>query len=112
MFPEKGISTHPGEVLSEDFLKPTDTSQAAFARHIGVEPAVISEIVHGRRGVSPEMAMRFSAAFGTSAEFWCNLQTMHDFTSMRERLRKAKKLPAIRVLDVFAKRETVEVGKN
>jgi len=112
MFPEKGVSTHPGEILSEDFLKPTNTSQAAFARHIGVEPAVISEIVHGKRGVSPEMAMKFSAAFGTSAEFWCNLQTMYDFTSMRERLRKTKKLPVIQILDVFAKQESAAVEWN
>lgn len=100
MIPQNRVSSHPGEVLLEDFLKPAGITQAAFARHIGVEPGVISEIVNGRRGVSPEMALKFSAAFGDDAQTWCNLQSMYDLTLARSRATK-KQSTAITRLPQF-----------
>lgn len=102
MLPKNRISTHPGEILLEDFLKPAGVSQAAFARHIGVEPGVISEIVNGRRGVSPEMAIKFAAALGDEAQTWCNLQSMHDLTLAQDKLKKSPKQARIKLLRQFS----------
>ena len=81
MIPENRIPTHPGEILSEEFLKPSGTTQAAFARHVGVSAQSISEIVLGRQSVSAEMAWLFAQALGTSPEFWLNLQTSFDLAT-------------------------------
>ncbi len=78
MFPENRIPTHPGEILEEEFLHPLDITTAAFARHIGVPVQRIYEIVHGQRGVTPETAWLFAQAFGTTPEFWLNLQSAYD----------------------------------
>ncbi len=85
MIPNNRVSTHPGEVLNEEFLIPLGVSQAALARHIGVHPRKISEVIHGKRAVTSEMAWLLSQAFGTSAEFWMNLQTLHDLSAARPR---------------------------
>ena len=61
---------HPGEVLREDFLKPLDLSQYALAKAIGVPQICISEIVNGKRAITPDTALRLACYFGTSAEFW------------------------------------------
>ncbi|MCB9079071.1 MAG: HigA family addiction module antidote protein [Anaerolineaceae bacterium] len=66
MIPENRIPTHPGEVLLEEFLKPYGLTQVAFAKHIDVPVQRISEILHGKRGVTPEMAWLFAQAFGTT----------------------------------------------
>jgi addiction module HigA family antidote len=81
MYPTHRISTHPGEILLEDFLKPLNVSQKDFARHIGVSVQRINEIVRGKRGVTPETAILFGKALQTSAEVWMNLQMMYDLTS-------------------------------
>jgi antitoxin HigA-1 len=83
MLPENRIPTHPGEVLVEELLRPMGVSQVAFARHIGVPPQRINEIVHGKRGVTPDTAWRFAQAFGTTPEFWMNLQSLHDLARSR-----------------------------
>src|SRR5438552_6409466 len=83
MLPKHRISTHPGEILSEEFLKPMGTTQSDFAAHIGVPFQRINEIVNGKRGITPETAWLFAAAFGTTAEFWTNLQSAHDLTKHR-----------------------------
>ena len=64
----------PGEMLLKEFLKPLGVTQSAFAARIGVTFARVNEIVHGKRRITPETAMRFSRVFGTSAELWLNLQ--------------------------------------
>ena len=69
---------HPGEILLEEFLRPLGISQYRLARAIGVPPRRINEIVHGKRAISPDTALRLSRALGTSDRFWMNLQTRYD----------------------------------
>jgi addiction module HigA family antidote len=83
MLPENRIPTHPGEILMEEFLRPLRLTQVAFARHVGVPIQRINEIVRGKRGITPETAWLFAKAFGTSPEFWVNLQTNHDLAKNR-----------------------------
>lgn len=71
-------NVHPGEVLDQEFLQPLALSQNALARAIGVPPRRINEIVLGKRGVTADTALRLARAFGTSAEFWMNLQASFD----------------------------------
>jgi len=94
MLPENRIPTHPGEILLEEFLNPLGMSQVAFAKHIGVPTQRINEIVRGKRGVTPDTAWLFSQAFGTTPEFWLNLQAAYDLARSRptrsvERIRAA-----------------------
>jgi antitoxin HigA-1 len=69
---------HPGEVLLEEFLRPLAISQYRLAKVIDVPPRRINEIVHGKRAISPDTALRLSRALGTSDRFWINLQTHYD----------------------------------
>ncbi len=85
MIPEHRISTHPGEVLEEEFLRPLGVSQVAFARHIGVPLQRINEPVRGKRGVTPQTAWFLARALNTTPEFWLNLQTAHDLAKSRPR---------------------------
>jgi len=80
MLPKYRISTHPGEVLLEEFLKPFAISQSELARRLGVKPGVINEICKQRRAVSPRMALLLAKAFKVSPEFWNGLQADHDLT--------------------------------
>lgn len=77
---------HPGEVLLEEFLAPMDISQNRLAREIGVPPRRINEIVHGKRGVTADTALRLARYFGTSEGFWMGLQADYDLEEARERL--------------------------
>lgn len=77
---------HPGEILSEDFLKPMGISQYALAKAIGVPPRRINEIVHGKRGITVDTALRLAAFFGTDAQSWINLQSHYDTEQARESL--------------------------
>ncbi len=83
MLPENRIPTHPGEILFEEFLNPLGMSQVAFAKHIGVPVQRINEIVRGKRGVTPDTAWLFAQAFGTTPEFWLNLQSAYDLARCR-----------------------------
>ncbi|MBQ7606532.1 MAG: HigA family addiction module antidote protein [Desulfovibrionaceae bacterium] len=74
------VRTHPGEVLKEDFLVPMGISKGKLAEAIGVPVSVITDLVEQRLGIDAEMATRFSRYFGTSAEFWCNLQAAYDLS--------------------------------
>jgi addiction module HigA family antidote len=85
MLPENRIPTHPGEVLSEEFLKPLGVTQVALAKHLGVPVQRINELVRGKRGVTPETAWLLAGAFGTTPDFWVNLQTAHDLAVTRPR---------------------------
>ncbi|MHA6693455.1 HigA family addiction module antitoxin [Homoserinimonas sp. A520] len=69
---------HPGEILLEEFLNPLGISQYRLARAVDVPPRRINEIVHGKRGISPDTALRLARALGTSDRFWANLQTRYD----------------------------------
>ena len=103
-------TVHPGEILSEDFLKPEGISQASFTRHIGVDPVVISEIVNGRRGLSPEMCVKFGAAFGDGADIWWSLQCAWDYSAALKRLRRGGRLPKIKTLPPYA--EALSAGQK
>ena len=85
MIPENRVPTHPGEVLLEEFLKPLGVSQVAFSAHIGVPIQRVNELVHARRGVTPETAWLLAKALGTTPEFWMNLQSIHDLAASRPR---------------------------
>ena len=76
---------HPGEILDEEFLKPIGISQYRVATDTGVPPRRINEIVHCKRGISADTALRLSLYFGTSAEFWMNLQSKYDLEVERDR---------------------------
>src|SRR5581483_6254686 len=78
---------HPGEVLLEEFLIPLGITQYALARKIGVDQGRISEIIKGRRRLTPETALRLAAFFGTTPRFWLNLQDEYDLEEARNRLR-------------------------
>ena len=69
---------HPGEILIEEFLKPMGISQYRLAKDISVPPIRINEIVHGKRSVSADTALRLGRFFGTSPQSWLNLQTRFD----------------------------------
>ena len=77
---------HPGEVLLEEFLEPMGLSQYRLAKDISVPPRRINEIVHGKRSVTADTALRLSRYFGTSERFWLNLQTGYDLDVERDRL--------------------------
>ena len=83
MLPEQRIPTHPGEILAEEFLKPLELTQVALADHIGVPVQRVNEIVRGKRGIAAETAWLLSGAFGTSPDFWLNLQTSYDLATRR-----------------------------
>jgi antitoxin HigA-1 len=77
------VTTHPGEVLGEEFLKPLRLSVNALALALRVPATRIGAIVKGERSVTADTALRLARFFGTSAEFWINLQAMHDLTKAR-----------------------------
>ncbi len=78
---------HPGEVLLEEFLEPMGISQYRLAHAIGVPPRRINEIVHGKRAVTADTALRLSRYFGLSERFWLNLQTRYDLEVEKDRLK-------------------------
>lgn len=69
---------HPGEVLLEDFMKPLGLSQYRLAQDLGVPPLRINQIVHGKRAVTADTALRLARYFGTSANVWMRLQARYD----------------------------------
>lgn len=77
---------HPGEILREDFMRPLGLSMNALALALHVPVTRISEIVHERRSVSPETALRLARYFKTSARFWLNLQSAYDLEVVEDRL--------------------------
>lgn len=94
MIPSHRVPTHPGEVLQEEFLDQMGLTQVKLAAHIGVPVQRINEIIRGKRGITPETAWLLAQAFGTTPEFWVNLQANYDLASARptrsiSKLRKA-----------------------
>lgn len=79
---------HPGEILSEDFLKPMDISAYKLAKETHIDPKRISDIIHGKRGISADTALRFSKFFGNSPQFWLNIQNHYDLDIKKEYLNK------------------------
>ncbi len=85
---------HPGEVLRELCLKPLELTVTQAATALGVSRKTLSSILNGRAGISPEMAVRLSLAFGTTAESWMNQQVQYDLWHAE---RKRKKLHVARL---------------
>ena len=98
--PTHGPPTHPGEMLLEEFLKPLRMSQATLAETIGVSYPRVNELIHGKRGVTPDTALRLEQLFGMEAQFWLNLQLAWDLyhaarSPAAKAIRKIKRLPAL-----------------
>ncbi len=77
---------HPGEVLLEEFIRPLRISQYRLAKDVSVHPRRINQIVHGKRSVTADTALRLSRYFGTSEQFWLNLQSRYDLEVEKDRL--------------------------
>jgi addiction module HigA family antidote len=96
---EEGIMkrkpTTPGEILSEEFLKPLGLTQKELAEHLGCDYKVINRIVNEKVSVTPEMALKLAAAFETTPDFWLNAQMAVDLWSLRSQ--KLKIRPLIRL---------------
>ena len=86
MVEEKLPPIHPGEILLEEFLKPMGLSQYRVAKDINVSPRRINEIVHGKRNISADTALRLALYFGLSERFWMNLQSRYDLEIEKDRL--------------------------
>ena len=84
--PKNRAPTHPGEMLLEEFLKPMAITQSDFAVRLGVSFPRLNEIIKGRRGVTPDTALRLARVLGMSAEFWLGLQLDWDlWNAMRSK---------------------------
>lgn len=77
---------HPGEILLEEFLEPMGISQYRLAKDISVSPRRINEIVHGKRAVTADTALRLGRYFGTSAQLWINLQGRYDLEKAKDEM--------------------------
>jgi addiction module HigA family antidote len=98
--------THPGVILSEEFLKPLGISVSAFATRIGLSRNAVSEIINGRRGVSAKTAMRLSRALGTTEGVWLNLQLMCDMWDAQHS-KEAKQIAKIEPIEYVTSSELV-----
>jgi addiction module HigA family antidote len=78
-----GVPVHPGEILLEEFLRPLRLTQATLARHLGISQVRVNELVKGKRGVTAETAWLLAEAFGTSPQFWINLQANYDLATSK-----------------------------
>jgi addiction module HigA family antidote len=81
----KSANIHPGEILMEEFMKPLNLSQYRITKELYVPPRRINEIVHGKRSISADTSLRLSQFFGTSPQFWLNLQTRFDLENEKEK---------------------------
>ena len=91
MLPENRIPTHPGEILLKEFLQPLRLTHAILAKHIGMPARQVDEIIRRKRSVTPRTAWLLAQAFGTSPEFWANLQIAFDLAKSQPK-RQAKRL--------------------
>lgn len=87
----KRVTTHPGEMLAQEFLRPLGLSASALAVEIGVPANRITEMVAGRRSMTADSALKLADRFGTSPEFWMNLQMMYDLSKAVVAGRKPRK---------------------
>ena len=83
---QKKPPIHPGEILLEEFLKPMGISQYRLSQGIGVSARRINEIVHGKRSITADTALRLARYFGTSERFWMNLQSRYDLEVEKDKL--------------------------
>jgi antitoxin HigA-1 len=98
--PKNRPPTHPGEMLMEEFLKPLKMTQVELAEKLGVSYPRINEIIHKKRGITPDTALRLEQLFGMEAQFWLNLQLTWDLyqvahSPIEKEIRKIKLLPEL-----------------
>ena len=98
--PTHGPPTHPGKMLVEEFLKPLGMSQVELAERIGVSFPRVNELVHAKRGMTPDTALRLERLFGMEAQFWLNLQLAWDLyhagrSPAAKAIRKIRRVPAL-----------------
>lgn len=89
MIPKNRMPSHPGEILLHEFLMPMGITQSELARKINVPIQRINTLVNGKRGISAETALLLSKVFGTTPEFWMNLQSSYDLYIASQKLKKA-----------------------
>lgn len=96
--PKNRTPTHPGEMLLEEFMRPMAIKQTEFAERIGVSYPRLNEIIHGKRAVTPDTALRLEQVFGMEAQFWLNLQMAWDLYHARlsPAVREIRKIKRIR----------------
>jgi antitoxin HigA-1 len=88
---------HPGEILDKEFLAPLGVTQYRLAADVAVPPRRINEIVHGTRGISADTALRLAHYFGTTPQFWMNLQARYDLQVEEDRIgTRIRRLKALR----------------
>jgi addiction module HigA family antidote len=92
MLPIKRKPTSPGEILYEEFLSPLGITQKELAAHLNCDYKVINRIVNEKASVTPEMALKLSAAFNTTPDFWLNAQMALDLWSLRRKRTKIRPL--------------------
>jgi len=92
--PKNRPPVHPGEILLEEFLKPMGVSQVDFARHIGWTTTKLSEIIKGKRGITPKSALQLGDVLGTSPGLWHGMQQDYDFWKA---MQEHKPLPKLKV---------------
>jgi addiction module HigA family antidote len=85
MLPKNRPPTHPGEILKEDYLLPLEMTQAALAHKMGVAEQTINLLVNGKRDITPKTALGLAEVFGTTPQFWMNLQANVDLWEERRR---------------------------
>ncbi|MCB0108842.1 MAG: HigA family addiction module antidote protein [Caldilineaceae bacterium] len=100
--PTDGPPTHPGEMLLEEFLKPLQMTQRELAERIGVSYPRINELIHGKRGMTPDTALRLERFLGMEAQFWLNLQLVWDLyhamhSPAAAEIEQIERLPALAV---------------
>src|SRR4030042_4556073 len=97
---------HPGEILLEEFMKPLELSQNALARHLGVDPRSVNQIVNGKRAITANMTMRLARYFRMTPGFWMNLQARYDLETAKDaaesEIRKTVKPRPMKTRDVAA----------
>lgn len=98
--PKGRTPTHPGEMLLEEFIKPLGISQTELAEWMRISYPWLNEIVHGKRGVTPDTSLRLEQVFGMEAQFWLNLQMWWDLYNARtspdaRSIRRIRRHPAL-----------------
>jgi antitoxin HigA-1 len=97
---------HPGEILLEEFMKPLGLSQNALARHLGVDPRSVNQIVNRKRSITANMALRLARYFRMTPGFWMNLQARYDLEKAKDEaeaeIRKTVKPRPMKLRDAAA----------
>lgn len=106
---EKLPPIHPGEILKEEFLDPMGISAYKLSKDIGVPQTQISQIIHGKRSITPVTAIRLSLYFGNSTEFWLNLQRDYELDIMEDQIASIKVVRPNGVEAIYKGRESVPV---